>query len=258
MAKTRAEDEFLKFYYNRWRSSELVGVMGVTARGCYWELLIWQFHSDKGSVPADGERCRQLIGADNDEWAKFAPFFDEAFPMSSDGRRVNDTMASARAERDAARARGLSNGNQGGRPSEPKPTETETKHKPNNNLLVNQNKSCRLTEEEVEEEEELEREREKPPDANASRPQGQNKRFVKPTLEELKTFMAELGLPPETPQAFLDHHEARGWKLNRGVPMTDWRAACRTWKRVYDQRQVASPNGKPPVMSQAEAARLVR
>jgi len=32
-------------------------------------------------------------------------------------------------------------------------------------------------------------------------------------------------------QAFMDFYEARGWKLNKGLPMKDWKAAVRTWKR---------------------------
>lgn len=76
---------------------------------------------------------------------------------------------------------------------------------------------------------------------------GKRQNFVPPTLEEVEPFMAELGLPPSFPQKFMDHYQARGWKLNRGVPMTDWRAACRTWKHMETERQKTAMNGKPSV-----------
>ena len=52
---------------------------------------------------------------------------------------------------------------------------------------------------------------------------------MKPTLEELKAYIAENGytFPAE---AFMDYYESNGWKVGRN-PMKSWQATCRTWQR---------------------------
>lgn len=54
-------------------------------------------------------------------------------------------------------------------------------------------------------------------------------KFVKPTLEELKAYIAENGytFPAE---AFMDYYESNGWKVGRNT-MKSWQATCRTWQR---------------------------
>lgn len=55
------------------------------------------------------------------------------------------------------------------------------------------------------------------------------KRFVKPTLEQVAAYVAEIDAGID-PQAFIDHYESNGWKVGRNA-MKDWKAAVRTWKR---------------------------
>lgn len=55
------------------------------------------------------------------------------------------------------------------------------------------------------------------------------KRFVKPSLEEIKAYCAERK-NTVSPEKFLDYYEANGWKVGRN-PMKDWRAAVRTWEK---------------------------
>jgi uncharacterized protein YdaU (DUF1376 family) len=50
-------------------------------------------------------------------------------------------------------------------------------------------------------------------------------RLEKPTLEMCIANAAEIGLPADEADQFLNHHEARGWK---GI--VDWKAAMRTWR----------------------------
>jgi hypothetical protein len=57
-------------------------------------------------------------------------------------------------------------------------------------------------------------------------------RFVPPTLEEAKAEALKNGMPEKEGQAFIDHHQAKGWVIGR-TPMKDWRAAMRTWKRNW-------------------------
>gem|GEM_PF-392155 len=54
-------------------------------------------------------------------------------------------------------------------------------------------------------------------------------KFVKPTLEELKAYIAENGYTFSA-EAFMDYYESNGWKVGRN-PMKSWQATCRTWQR---------------------------
>ena len=54
-------------------------------------------------------------------------------------------------------------------------------------------------------------------------------KFVKPTLEELKAYIAENGYSFSA-EAFMDYYESNGWKVGRN-PMKSWQATCRTWQR---------------------------
>jgi hypothetical protein len=66
-----------------------------------------------------------------------------------------------------------------------------------------------------------------PPDD--SQPKTPTKRFIKPTLDEVKAYCAERR-NTVSPEKFLDYYEANGWKVGRN-PMKDWRAAVRTWEK---------------------------
>ena len=56
------------------------------------------------------------------------------------------------------------------------------------------------------------------------------KRFVPPTLDEVKAYCEERqnGIDP---QRFFDYYEARGWELKQGQKVKDWKACVRTWER---------------------------
>ncbi len=56
-----------------------------------------------------------------------------------------------------------------------------------------------------------------------------NKRFVPPSVEEVRNYIKEHSYPVD-PEAFVDFYEARGWMLNK-TPMKSWQAAVRTWTR---------------------------
>ena len=54
-------------------------------------------------------------------------------------------------------------------------------------------------------------------------------KFKKPTLEELKAYIAENSYTFSA-EAFMDYYESNGWKVGR-TPMKSWQATCRTWQR---------------------------
>ena len=55
-------------------------------------------------------------------------------------------------------------------------------------------------------------------------------RFAPPDVSEVEAYCSERknGIDPA---AFIDYYSARGWKLNGGQTMKDWRAAVRNWER---------------------------
>ena len=59
-----------------------------------------------------------------------------------------------------------------------------------------------------------------------------NKKFVKPSLDEITAYCAEKSLAVNASQ-FIDYYEANGWRVGRN-PMKDWKAAVRTWARRGD------------------------
>lgn len=56
-----------------------------------------------------------------------------------------------------------------------------------------------------------------------------NKKFVKPTVEEVRTYCQERNNTVDA-NRFVDYYEANGWKVGRNS-MKDWKAAVRTWER---------------------------
>ena len=55
------------------------------------------------------------------------------------------------------------------------------------------------------------------------------RRFTKPTLEEVQAYCQERGNGVDA-QKWYDYYSANGWKVGKN-PMKDWRAAVRTWER---------------------------
>lgn len=56
------------------------------------------------------------------------------------------------------------------------------------------------------------------------------KRFVKPTVEEVQAYCEERNNGVDA-QKWFDYYEANGWKVGRN-PMKDWKASVRTWERM--------------------------
>ena len=55
------------------------------------------------------------------------------------------------------------------------------------------------------------------------------KKFVKPSLEEIKNYCLERKNKIDA-ERFFDYYESKGWKVGK-APMKDWQAAIRTWER---------------------------
>lgn len=64
------------------------------------------------------------------------------------------------------------------------------------------------------------------------------KRFLKPTIEEVKKYCEERknGIDAEY---FINYYEARGWMIGKNK-MKDWKAAVRTWERNTKKETAAT------------------
>lgn len=62
-----------------------------------------------------------------------------------------------------------------------------------------------------------------------------SKKFIKPTLEEVKSYIKENGYHTD-PEMFIDFYESKGWKVGN-QPMKDWKAAIRTWERKNNKTE---------------------
>lgn len=60
------------------------------------------------------------------------------------------------------------------------------------------------------------------------------KKFIKPTIEQVKQYAIEANLTKLGPYTFYDHFESNGWKVSGISPMKDWKAAMRNWNRRAD------------------------
>ncbi len=56
-----------------------------------------------------------------------------------------------------------------------------------------------------------------------------SKKFVKPSVEEIKKYCDDRD-NTISPEQFFDYNESKGWVVGRN-PMKDWKAAIRTWER---------------------------
>lgn len=83
------------------------------------------------------------------------------------------------------------------------------------------------------------REEEKKDVANA--PSSPSKKFIKPTVKEIKEYCDERknGIDP---QSFYDYYQSKGWVVGRS-PMKDWKASVRTWERRNGYSESTRSNG---------------
>ena len=83
-------------------------------------------------------------------------------------------------------------------------------------VVTNDNESKSI---EIEKELEIEKEDNKP-----------QKRFVKPTLDEIKAYCQERGNNVDA-KAFFDYYETGNWKDAKGKPVRNWKQKVITWER---------------------------
>lgn len=69
---------------------------------------------------------------------------------------------------------------------------------------------------------------------------GKNNNFIKPTLEEVKSYCLERNNGVDA-EYFINYYEAIGWKVGKNN-MKDWKACVRTWERRTDKKVEKDPS----------------
>lgn len=98
---------------------------------------------------------------------------------------------------------------------------------------------------------ELELEKELELDINTSAPaqdgNTKTKRFVKPTVDEIREYCEERGNTID-PEQFFDFYESKGWVVGKS-PMKDWKSCVRTWERERANKNITLQKEEKPVGS---------
>lgn len=77
----------------------------------------------------------------------------------------------------------------------------------------------------------------------------------KGTLDELKAYSVEIGMPASDGEWCFDKWEGNGWK-NDGKQIADWKATMRAWKKV--NCLASQKSGTPPAGTVIAAGRVMR
>lgn len=154
--------------------------------------------------------------------------------------------------------RGAEYGARGGRPRKPQnnPNETPVSSRVRDNTHTNISLDNNIQDIDNNNSEAIEREvGDKKGGAGGKHP---GKRFVKPTVEDIRSYCTERGNAVDA-QRFYDFYEAKGWLIGKN-PMKDWKAAVRTWEQRNDRTEYA-PRGQttpPPPESVYEQNRRIK
>ena len=70
---------------------------------------------------------------------------------------------------------------------------------------------------------------------DAERPARESK-TKPPTLEEVEAYCIERGNRID-PEAFIDYYASQKWRKANGQPLSDWKAAIRTWEKRDNEKQ---------------------
>lgn len=65
-------------------------------------------------------------------------------------------------------------------------------------------------------------------DISGSYREGKPSRFLKPSIEEVSSYISEMGYTFSA-EAFCSFYESKGWKVGKNT-MKDWKACCRSWQ----------------------------
>lgn len=81
-------------------------------------------------------------------------------------------------------------------------------------------------------------------------PNTRSKRFVPPTVDEVRAYCQERG-NCVNPQRFVDYYSSNGWMVGKNK-MKDWKAAVRTWEQKESNSRPAAAKSSNPFLDMLE------
>lgn len=143
----------------------------------------------------------------------------------------------AKVKYEAIAERNRANGMKGGRPRNPENPVgfSETQNNPENPVgakkpIQDKTKQDKTTQHEVES---------IAASAAATSAKKSGKKFVPPTVEEVREYCTAQGYGTIDPEGFVDYYAANGWKVGNQA-MKDWKATVRNWARRDKERGITS------------------
>lgn len=220
-------------FVNHWKTERLVDQLG--AEGVVAVLRLWgnaQIRREFSGLQLNPKRLAMELKWRGDEERLFAVLTDPDAPWL-DAEPDGGFTIHGFAEHQHQVVKLWENGKKGGRPPKPKSSSSTSSSsspicEPNENHMV-------LSGEPI-----------------------PKKSKAKGTLEELKAFAVEIGMPADDGEDCFDRWEGSGWK-NGGKRIDDWKATMRTWKRRgFLASQTAKAGGTPPAGTIMAGGRALR
>lgn len=172
-------------------------------------LLAMIDYAESGSAP-------DYTGVELAVWMSVSEMIDS-------GREAYDRMVEA----------GRASGKQGGRPRKARVI-------PLPQGIAENPKGFTETPSPQEQEQEQEQDKEQEQEYKERNKRTRAKAFVRPTLEQVKAYIAEKGLHVDG-QRWFDYYESNGWRVGRN-PMKDWQATVRNWNgNGFGSGQASTP-----------------
>jgi hypothetical protein len=202
-------------FMNHWKTERLVDQLG--ADGVIAVLRLWgnaQIRREFSGLQLTPKRLAMELKWRGDEETLFSVLTDPDAPWldaEEDGSfTIHDFY-----EHNHQIVKLWENGKKGGRPPKPKPSSSTSSSsypicEPNRNHMVLEGETIT------------------------------KKSKAKGTLEELKAFAVEIGMPESDGEVCFHKWDGSGWK-NNGKPIANWQATMRSWK---GQGYLPSQNGK--------------
>lgn len=82
-------------------------------------------------------------------------------------------------------------------------------------------------------------------DDNVDENSSNQRKFVKPSIEEIEEYCQQCRFTSVNAPAFYDYYESKGWIVGKS-PMKDWKAAIRNWNRNHSAQSESSTRSTNP------------
>ena len=184
----------------------------------YRELMDW-YYLDESPIPKKTQSVLRRLRLGSESVNELDYVLQEFFTESDSGwihGRIEREIYAYKQRVKTAKV----NGSKGGRPPKPRKTQSVNSanpEKPSGKLTNNQEPRTN--------------------NHSNSAAAPARKKFKPPTAEDVSGYLVERENRTIDPERFIDYYQAQGWKLANGRPMSDWKAAVRTWINREAEKQ---------------------